>query len=246
MKRATKRAIVLAAIIWSLVCLPATAGTIVRFTISGLSFDVQLTDEDTPATVANFLRYVNEDLYDGTVIHRSIPGFIWQGGGFGLNVDPLQALPIPTYEPVVNEPVFSNTVGTIAMAKLDGDPDSATSQWFFNVGDNSSNLDFQNGGFTVFGYVLGDGMSVVNAVAGLPRIDLSADIGPPYGGNFTDMPYYTVNGVEGISPLVVQDIAVVPEPSSLVLAALGIAAAAALARRGGRGQRASVSPRISR
>ena len=224
-----KRAAILATIIWALACLPATAGTIVRFTISGLSFDVQLTDEDTPQTVANFLRYVNEDLYDGTVIHRSIPGFIWQGGGFGLGGDPVQALPIATYPAIPNEPVFSNTAGTIAMAKVDGDPNSATSQWFFNVGDNSANLDFQNGGFTVFGSVLGDGMNVINAFSALPTVNLSASLGP-YGGPFNAMPYYTVEGQEGSYALVVQDIAVVPEPSALALAALGIAAAC-LARR---------------
>jgi cyclophilin family peptidyl-prolyl cis-trans isomerase len=89
--------------------------------------------------------------YDGTVIHRSIPGFIWQGGGFGLGGDPLQAVPIATHPAIVNEPVFSNTAGTIAMAKLPGDPNSATSEWFFNVGDKSTNLDFQNGGFTASG-----------------------------------------------------------------------------------------------
>ena len=225
-----KRAAILATIIWALACLPATAGTIVRFTISGLSFDVQLTDEDTPQTVANFLRYVNEDRYDGTVIHRSIPGSIWQGAGFGLGGDPVQALPIATYPAIPNEPVFSNTAGTIAMAKVDGDPNSATSQWFFNVGDNSANLDFQNGGFTVFGYVLGDGMNVINALSGLPTGDFSASLGPE-GGSFNSMPYYTVEGQEGSYALVVQDIAVVPEPSALALAALGIAAACVARRR---------------
>jgi hypothetical protein len=126
--------------------------------------------------------------------------------------------------------VFSNTAGTIAMAKVDGDPNSATSQWFFNVGDNSANLDFQNGGFTVFGYVLGDGMDVINAFSALPTVNLSASLGP-YGGPFNAMPYYTVEGQAGIYALVVQDIAVVPEPSALALAALGIAAACVARRR---------------
>jgi cyclophilin family peptidyl-prolyl cis-trans isomerase len=216
-----KRASILATIIWALACMSAAEGTIVRFTISGASFDVQLTDEDTPATVANFLRYVNEDRYVGTVIHRSIPGFIWQGGGFGLGGDPVQALPIATYGPVVNEPVFSNTIGTIAMAKSDGDPNSATSQWFFNLGDNSTNLDVQNGGFTVFGYVLGDGMNVVNAIASLPTDDFSGSLGP-YGGNFTNTPYFMTQSGEGPFPLVVEQVAVVPEPSAIVLATVGI------------------------
>jgi peptidyl-prolyl cis-trans isomerase A (cyclophilin A) len=142
----------------------------------------------------------------------------------------VQALPIATYPAIPNEPVFSNTAGTIAMAKVDGDPNSATSQWFFNVGDNSANLDFQNGGFTVFGSVLGDGMNVINALSALPTVNLSASLGP-YGGPFNAMPYYTVEGQEGSYALVVQDIAVVPEPSALALAALGIAAVCIRRRR---------------
>ena len=66
------------------------------------------------------------------------------------------------------------------MAKLGGDPDSATSQWFFNLANNSANLDFQNGGFTVFARVVGSGMNVVDAMAALDRVNA--------GGAFTDLP----------------------------------------------------------
>jgi cyclophilin family peptidyl-prolyl cis-trans isomerase len=78
-------------------------------------------------------------------------------------------------DPVVNEPkpagtnVANNVRGTIAMAKLGSDPNSATNHWFFNLADNSANLETQNGGFTVFGRVLGSGMAAVDETAKVPR-----------------------------------------------------------------------------
>lgn len=81
---------------------------------------------------------------------------------------------------VENEFKVSNTRGTVAMAKLSGDPDSATSQWFINLADNSSNLDNQNGGFTVFAKVIGDGMAVADAIAQLQIVNA--------GSAFTDLP----------------------------------------------------------
>ncbi len=73
------------------------------------------------------------------------------------------------YTSVINEPVYSNVKGTIAMAKLGNAPDSATDQWFFNLANNASNLDLQNGGFTVFGQVIGDSMAIIEKIAGLAR-----------------------------------------------------------------------------
>ncbi len=148
---------------------PNLAGsTIARFdTVLGL-INVQLEDARTPATVANFLRYVDDDLWDNTIFHRSVSGFVIQGGGFlrpDLDFDPPRD--IPTFPPVINEPGISNLRGTIAMAKRADDPDSATSQWFFNLGDNSRNLDNQNGGFTVFGKVI-LGLDVMDAIAAVP------------------------------------------------------------------------------
>ncbi|MFY8222221.1 MAG: peptidylprolyl isomerase [Pirellulales bacterium] len=230
----------------ALLCLlaagPASANPVVRFTISGASFDVLLYQDTAPITVANFLRYVDAGEYAGTVIHRSIPGFIWQGGGFDLAGDPPQAVPIPTFAPIANEFGASNIRGTIAMAKTPefdesgnpipgGGPDSATSQWFFNLADNSANLDNQNGGFTVFGEVVGTGMDVVDLVATLPTGDFSADLGF-YGNNFTNTPYYVPEG-GGPTALVVESISVVPvpEPATFALALSSLLGLAALRRR---------------
>ncbi|USD27228.1 peptidylprolyl isomerase [Pseudoalteromonas sp. SCSIO 43201] len=142
--------------------------TIVEFQTSHGSFQVNLYDQSTPKTVENFLQYVNNERYSDTVIHRVIPEFVVQGGGFTYEGKvPLDA--IETYNAVKNEPKWSNVKGTIAMAKVAYKPDSATSQWFINLEDNSSNLDVENGGYTVFGQVIGDGMEVLEAIAQIPR-----------------------------------------------------------------------------
>lgn len=167
--------------------------TTVEFqTILG-SFEVNLTDEATPETVANFLTYVNDSSYTNSIIHRSVPGFVVQGGGFVFDsISPI--IEIESNDPVINEPELSNLRGTIAMAKIDGDPNSATNQWFINLVDNSAGLDTANGGFTVFGQVVGDGMQVVDAIEALstflfpspfgeiPLIDFSGD---PATGDLT-------------------------------------------------------------
>lgn len=138
--------------------------TIVEFQTSEGNFQVNLFDQGTPATVANFLQYIDEQHYTNSVVHRVSPGFVVQGGGFTFEGDwPLVG--IDTNPAVVNEPVYSNVRGTIAMAKLGGDPNSATDQWFFNLANNASNLDLQNGGFTVFGQVIDDGMDVVDKIS---------------------------------------------------------------------------------
>jgi peptidyl-prolyl cis-trans isomerase A (cyclophilin A) len=109
--------------------------------------EIELFDEAAPETVANFLNYVNDGDYAKSFIHRSVTGFVVQGGGYSF-IDGT-AVAIPTDPPVINEPGISNLRGTIAMAKLGGDPNSATSQWFFNLADNSGldgtiNLEFSD------------------------------------------------------------------------------------------------------
>lgn len=145
--------------------------TIVEFqTVMG-TFEVNLYDNATPATVTNFLEYVNSGAYTNTLFHRSVSDFVVQGGGFLFDMQlPLNGL--PANASIANEPVYASVRGTIAMAKLAGNPDSATSQWFFNLSNNSGGLDDQNGGFTVFGEVVGNGMDVVTAIANLQTFDL--------------------------------------------------------------------------
>ena len=140
--------------------------TKVVFDTSEGSIEVNLFDNGTPKTVENFLSYVNDGSYDNTVIHRSVPGFITQGGGFFFN-GTLSLNKSATKPSVINEPVYSNRRGTIAMAKLGGQANSATNQWFFNLDNNQANLDVQNSGFTVFGEVI-EGMDMVDNIAAIP------------------------------------------------------------------------------
>lgn len=153
---------------------PDVTGSAVRVSVrigsTTKTVDIALYDQEKPITVANFLAYVKSGRHNNNFFHRSVPGFVVQGGGFKWNasngVDAVE-----TYEKIQNEPGISNIRGTVAMAKLGGDPNSATSQWFVNLADNSANLDGQNGGFTVFGRVVGNGMSVIDEVAALPRVN---------------------------------------------------------------------------
>jgi uncharacterized protein (TIGR03437 family) len=163
----------------------------VRFKTNIGDIDVTLLPDAAPATVANFLNYVNKGAYASSIIHRSVPGFVIQGGGFHL----VDGVPTPIAEDaaVTNEFKVSNTRGTIAMAKLDGNPNSATNQWFFNLVDNSGNLDSTNGGFTVFGKVTSSGgLTTMDRIAGLPIQNLGAPLDTvPYSG----VSYVTVNNI---------------------------------------------------
>lgn len=128
---------------------------------------LELDAERSPKTVENFLRYVKEDFYSGTIFHRVIDNFVIQGGGF--KPDMAQK---PTHEPIANEANngLRNARGTIAMARTN-DPNSASSQFFINVADN----DFLNfttpteggWGYCVFGHVV-EGLNVLDQIKGVP------------------------------------------------------------------------------
>ncbi len=122
---------------------------------------IELNAEAAPVTVANFLRYVDEGFYDGTIFHRVISNFMIQGGGFTQDMQQKA-----THEPIKNEASngLHNKRGTIAMARTN-DPDSATAQFFINVKDNDF-LDYGgpgHPGYAVFGKVI-KGMDVVDAI----------------------------------------------------------------------------------
>lgn len=142
------------------------ANTLARFRSPLGEVEVELFDQDKPITVQNFIRYVQSGAYTNHFMHRWVPNFVIQGGGFhtvargGSNT--IEAISV--FPPVLNEfdagARLSNTYGTLAMARASGQTNSATSQWFFNLANNSG-LDSVDGGFTVFGRVL-RGTNVLN------------------------------------------------------------------------------------
>ena len=120
------------------------------------------TNRNTPITANNFIQYVSDGSYNKTLIHRLVNDFIIQGGGYtwpsiASNKTGGYPLRVSSKGEIINEFGNSNLMGTIAMAKVSGRPNSATSEWFINLSDNK-NLDSQNEGFTVFGHILGDGI----------------------------------------------------------------------------------------
>jgi cyclophilin family peptidyl-prolyl cis-trans isomerase len=129
------------------------------------SVTLELYPDKAPKSVENFLRYVREGYYKGTIFHRVIAGFMVQGGGFNAAYAQKK-----TGEPIQNEAKngLKNEVGTVAMART-SDPHSATAQFFINLSNNDFlNYPGQDGwGYTVFGKVL-KGMDVVNKIAAIP------------------------------------------------------------------------------
>jgi len=172
MCRTVQRAGLVAALLFAGM-VSAQANTLVRISTSFGDFTLELFDTVTPVTVRNFLNYVERGAYNGNYFHRLEAGFVLQGGGYRI-VPFVGPIPVPADPPIVNEFNVSNTRGTVAMAKFDGNPNSATSEWFVNLADNSANLNTQNGGFTAFGRVLGDGMIVMDAINQLPVYALGA------------------------------------------------------------------------
>jgi peptidyl-prolyl cis-trans isomerase A (cyclophilin A) len=126
---------------------------------------LELNPARAPATVENFLRYVRDGHYDGTLFHRVMNGFMIQGGGFDVN---MRQKPVRDPIRLESQNGLRNLTGTVAMART-SDPQSATAQFFINVADNSR-LDFPNPdghGYAVFGKVI-EGMEVVNRIKGVP------------------------------------------------------------------------------
>jgi len=146
---------------------PKAKNPIVLVETSLGTMKVELFEKEAPLTVKNFMNYVKEKFYDGTIFHRVIPGFVIQGGGFTPEM-----VQKSTHSPVKNEAAnkINNTTGTLSMART-AVVDSATSQFFINLRDNPP-LDHQDDsdrgyGYCVFGKVI-EGMDVVNKIGKVP------------------------------------------------------------------------------
>lgn len=147
---------------------PSVTGLAAVIVTSEGNIPLELFNQQEPVTVNNFVQFANTQSYDNTVIQRAVPGFLLQGGGYLSDQSHIN-----TPGPIANEFTgISNTVGTIAAALTtdsvthQADPNSATSDWFINDGNNSS-LDAQK--FTVFGKVIYNGMQVVDQIEALPK-----------------------------------------------------------------------------
>jgi len=162
------------------------SGTVVQFKSVLGNYNVELLSTAAPNTVTNFLTYVNGGSYNNTIIHRSskLSGTgnqIVQGGAYTYSL-PMGS--VGTRSPIALEYNLPNTRGTIAMART-SEQNSATSQWFFNLADNSTILGASNGGgYAVFGRVLGTGMTVVDAIGALTIYNV--------GGALTELPLRNV------------------------------------------------------
>jgi len=206
----------------------------VRFTTVLGNIDIALFGQQKPITVTNFLKYVDQGRYfifdsaanqqASSFVHRSVPGFVIQGGGYIGTVDPadstkqnVKPTQVLSFGAIQNEPGISNKRGTIAMAQISGNPNSATSEWFVNLADNGgppNNLDIQttnngvtSGPYTVFGKVVNNTISTVDAIAALPRFNAGAPFDNLPLRNYTSPnPIKVANlvsipGIAHISPL---------------------------------------------
>jgi cyclophilin family peptidyl-prolyl cis-trans isomerase len=145
-------------------------GTVIRFETTSGTFDAELLNTDAPVTVANFRNYESSNAWQNLIVHRNVPDFVIQGGGFTVSNSVISS--VTTNPPITNEfnPANSNLRGTIAMALAGGNINSGTSQWFVNVVDNTF---LDDGKYTVFGRVIGNGMQVVDAINDIPSRNIS-------------------------------------------------------------------------
>lgn len=153
--------------------------TYVRFNTTLGNIDVQLLTDEKPITTGNFLGYLDSGSYYGSVVHRSVNGpqyHIIQGGTYNLRSNNLSAITVNA--PILNEAGISNIRGTLAMAYVDPDPNSATSGWFFNTQDNSGVFDVKN--YTVFGRVANpSSLAVMDALQIVP-VPFPSPLGSPF------------------------------------------------------------------
>jgi cyclophilin family peptidyl-prolyl cis-trans isomerase len=167
MTRYLKYFLITCALLFAWISAPASAEPLVEIKTNQGSIIVELNSKRAPRTVANFLTYVKEHHYDGTIFHRVISNFMIQGGGFTTSMDEK-----PTHAPIRNEADngLTNAIGSIAMARTN-DPHSATAQFYINVANNSflnyTESSERGWGYTVFGRVV-SGMDVVQRIARIP------------------------------------------------------------------------------
>ena len=194
--------------------LTGVKGQLVRMTTSVGKIDVELFSDVAPNTVANFLRYVSADSYTDTIFHKvksnaAGTSTILLGGAFALEGASVDF--ITTFGNVDNEFSLPDTRGTLAMYKQHESPDSASDQWFFNVTDNSAKFGSDNnGGYTVFGRVIENGLQRVDTIAGLKTYDLSSLVGI---GAFKKTPLYNYDPSETVAAdnlVVATSVAVLP------------------------------------
>jgi cyclophilin family peptidyl-prolyl cis-trans isomerase len=166
--------------------LEGVTNEVVRFTTTLGLIDVELYPKATPITVANFLSYVRRGAasaggYNYSIIERSQPGYILQGGGYYVGGD--GPLIIDPQAAIKSEAGPPNATGTIAMVLPDGQ-NSAQSAWFFNLADNAKLNQAKDGGpYTVFGRVIETGLETIHAITALQTYDLST-----LGGAFSNVP----------------------------------------------------------
>lgn len=172
---------------------PAPGNPVVLVSTTHGEFTVELFKEQAPVSVQNFLSYVADGFYDGTIFHRVIPGFMIQGGGYTTDM-----VEKPTRPPILNEATngLSNTRGTVAMARTQA-LRSATAQFFVNIADNRAELDHRgysprDFGYAVFGRVIA-GMDVCDAIAAMKRQTI---------GSFSDVP---------IEPVIIKSVRILEE-----------------------------------
>ena len=201
-------------------CSAAKAGVIVEFNTNVGNFQVELFSLQKPASVANFLTYVDSGTYSNSIVHRSIQntqftGFgIIQGGGYDTAGSTLT-----TQAPIADDVgIFSNVRGTIAYANAG--PNTATRQWYINVSDN---LVFDTN-YTVFGQVIGNGMTVVDQISAFTTLNAN--------GNNPNAPFGSLPVINASLPnnlvlqpsnlVVVNSITAVPEPRSILMLLTGL------------------------